>query len=117
MKTKLGYAASALVSILLCAVMLCGAVIPTVADGGALPSLDYSNPNIENTVTLSACDLYTVLLNTTPTAGEVLYWQASQLYLQYTDQIPDGCIDTQYDGDRGGLDVTLLPKCRRWGTT
>ena len=109
MKTKLGYAASALMSILLCAAMLCGAVIPTLADGGALPSLDYSNPNIENTVTLSACDLYTVLLNTTPTAGEALYWQASQLNLQYTDQIPDGCIDTQYDGDRGVLDVTLLP--------
>ena len=109
MKIKLGYAASALVSFLLCAVMLCGAVIPTVADGGALPSLDYSNPNIESSASLSAYDLYTVLLDTVPTQGEVLYLQSSQMSLQYTDQIPDGCIDTQYDGDKGVLDVTLLP--------
>ena len=95
MKIKLGYAASALVSFLLCAVMLCGAVIPTVADGGALPSLDYSNPNIESSASLSAYDLYTVLLDTVPTQGEVLYLQSSQMSLQYTDQIPDGCIDTQ----------------------
>ena len=109
MKTKLGYAASAFVSILLCAVMLCGAVLPTVADGEALPSLDYSNPNIESTVSLSAYDLYTVLLKSTPTAGEMLYWQTSGLALQYTDLIPDSCIDTHYDGARGVLDVTLLP--------
>lgn len=109
MKTKLGYAASAFVCILLCAVMLCGAVLPTVADGEALPSLDYSNPNIESTVSLSAYDLYTVLLKSTPTAGEMLYWQTSGLALQYTDLIPDSCIDTHYDGDRGVLDVTLLP--------
>ncbi len=108
MKTKLSYAASALLSFLLCAVMLCGAVVPAMADGEALPSLDYSNPNIESTASISAYALYTVLLNTALTAGETLYWQASDLVLQYTDLIPDGCIDTQYDGDRGVLDVTLL---------
>ena len=44
MKTKRSYIASALVSILLCAVMLCGAILPMSAESREIPSLDYSNP-------------------------------------------------------------------------
>lgn len=109
MKTKLGYVATALLSLVLCAVLLCGAVLPAMAEGAELPSLDYSNPNIESTASLSAYELYTTLLDSAPTAGEALYWQQSALTLTYTSLIPDDCIDTQYDGDRGVLDITLLP--------
>ncbi len=109
MKTKLSYIASALLSFLLCAVMLCGAVLPAMAEEAGLPSLDYYNPNIESTAVLSGYDLYTALLDNAPTAGESLYWQESDLALKYTDFIPDSCIDTQYDGDDGVLDITLLP--------
>lgn len=109
MKTKLGYTATALLSLVLCAVLLCGAVLPAMAEEVDLPSLDYSNPNIESTASLSAYELYTALLDNTPTAGETLYWQQSALTLKYTSLIPADCIDTQYDGDRGVLDITLLP--------
>ena len=109
MKIKFSYIASALISILLCAVMLCGAILPIAAEETELPSLNYCNPNIESGATLSAYDLYTALLDTTPTAGETLYWQTSDLTLKYTDSIPDACIDTHYDGDLGILDITLLP--------
>ena len=109
MKTKLGYATTALLSLILCAVMLCGAVLPAMAEEEELPSLDYSNPNIESTASLSAYQLYTALLDSAPTAGETLYWQQSEINLTYTSLIPDGCIDTQYDGDNGVLDITLLP--------
>ena len=109
MKTNLSYIASALLSFLLCAVMLCGAVLPVLAEEGQLPSLDYYNPDIESTVSLSGYDLYTALLDSVPTTGETLYWQASDLTLKYTDFIPDSCIDTQYDGEKGVLDITMLP--------
>ena len=84
MKTKLGYAATALLSLILCAVMLCGAVLPAMAEEEELPSLDYSNPNIESTASLSAYQLYTALLDSAPTAGETLYWQQSEINLTYT---------------------------------
>lgn len=109
MKTRFSYAVSALLSFLLCAAMLCGTVLPAMAEETELPSLDYYNPNIENTASLSGYDLYTALLDSTPTAGETLYWQQSDLSLKYTDFIPDSCIDTLYDGDRGVLDITIFP--------
>ena len=109
MRTKLSYTATALLSLVLCAVLLCGAVLPAMAEEAELPSLDYSNPNIESTASLSAYELYTALLDSAPTAGEALYWQQSALTLKYTSLIPDNCMDTQYDGDRGVLDITLLP--------
>ena len=55
MKTRLSYAASALLSLLLCAVMLCGTVLPITAQQNELPSLDYSNPAIESQKSISAC--------------------------------------------------------------
>ena len=109
MKTKLSYIASALLSFLLCAVMLCGAILPTVAEGNKIPSLDYSNPAVESVITLSAYDLYKILLERTPTEGETLYWKASELSLSYSDFIPDSSVDTQYNGDLGTLDVTVNP--------
>lgn len=107
MRTKLSYAASALLSFLLCAVMLCGAVFPSSAAPRDLPSLDYSNPNIESVASLSAYDLYKVLLERTPTEGETLYWKAHELTLTYTNFIPDSCIDTQYNGDLGVLNIIV----------
>lgn len=109
MKLKFTYIASALISFLLCAAMLCGAVLPATAEGATLPSLDYYNPNIESIASLSGYDLYTALIDKAPTTGEVLYWQQSDLALKYTDFLPDSCINTQYDGDRGVLDITMLP--------
>ena len=109
MKTKFNYAVSALVSFLLCAVMLCGSAIPAAAEETGLPSLDYYNPNIESTATVSAYELYTALLGNDLTPGQTLYWQSSDLALRYTDKIPESCIDTQYDGDNGILDIALLP--------
>lgn len=109
MKTRFTYIASALISLLLCAAMLCGAVLPATAEEATLPSLDYYNPNIESTASLSGYELYTALIDKAPTTGEMLYWQQSDLALQYTDFLPDSCINTQYDGERGVLDITLLP--------
>ena len=109
MRTKLRYAASALLSFLLCAVMLCGAVLSTMADGAELPSLDYTNPAVESRERFSAYDLYTALLDRTPTAGETLYWQAHELSLSYSSFIPDSCIDTDYNGEEGVLNITVSP--------
>ncbi len=109
MKTKFSYIASSLLSLLLCAVMLCGAILPASADGTELPSLDYSNPNMGEKETLSAQDLYTILLNRTPTEGETMYWKAQELSLSYTDFIPKSCIDTYYDKEVGRLTVTVSP--------
>lgn len=110
MKTRLSYAASALLSLLLCAVMLCGTVLPITAQQNELPSLDYSNPAIESQKSISAYDLYKILLERTPTEGETLYWKASDLSLSYTDFIPSSCIDTQYDGEKGILIVNVSPQ-------
>ena len=107
MKTKRSYIASALLSILLCAVMLCGAILPMSAESREIPSLDYSNPAMESAVTLSAGDLYQILLGRTPTEGELLYWNANELALSYSDFIPSSSVDTQYDGDKGTLAVTV----------
>ena len=109
MKIKFAHIASALLSVLLCAVMLIGAVIPAVADNRGIPSLDFSNPTVESSITLSAYDLYKTLLGRTPTEGETLYWNASELSLSYSNFIPDSCVDTNYDGDKGILDVTISP--------
>ena len=111
MRTKLGYAVSALLSFLLCAVMLCGAVLPTVAEEAELPSLNYSNPNVNasNNKTLSANELYLALLDREPTDGEKLYWQGSDLSLTYTDKIPDSSIDTEYNSETEILNVTVAP--------
>ncbi len=109
MRTKFSYTASALLSFLLCAVMLCGAVLPSSAESRDLPSLDYSNPTIESTASLSAYDLYKALLARTPTEGETLYWKAHELSLTYANFIPDSCIDTQYDGELGILNVIVSP--------
>ena len=109
MKTKLGYAVSAFLSFLLCAVMLCGAVLPASADSRALPSLDYSNPSMDSNVSLSVSNLYNALLDRNPTEGETMYWEANKLSLSYSDFIPDSCIDTQYDGEKGTLDVIVFP--------
>ena len=103
MKTKLSYTASALLSFLLCLVMLCGTVLPATAEEAELPSLDYRNPSLESTATLSAYELYTALLGEPSTEGEKLYWQTSDLTLTYTKFIPDSCIDTRYDGDRAQI--------------
>ncbi len=109
MKTRSTYLASALLSFLLCAVMLCGAILPITADGKRTSSLNYSNPTVESAISLSAYDLYKILLDRTPTEGEKLYWQASELSLSYSDFIPDSSVDTQYDGDLGILDVFVSP--------
>ena len=117
MKTKFTYIASALISLLLCAAMLCGAILPTVADEKELPSLDYRNESIETTKTLSAYELYSMLLaqtspegtTQTPTEGEKLYWEGSDLCFSYTDFVPDSCIDTFYDSEKAALYITLLP--------
>lgn len=110
MKTKFTYIASALISLLLCAVMLCGTIFSATADGAGMPSLNYNNPAIDNPITLSAYDLYTMLLkDRTPTAGEKMYLESSDVQFSYTDFIPESCIDTQYDGDRGVLYVTITP--------
>ena len=109
MRAKLGYIASAVLSLLLCAVMLGGSVLPVMAEETGLPSLDYSNPTMENFKSLSAYDLYTRLLERTPTEGEKLYWQAHEISLNYSDFIPDSCIDTNYDGDSGVLNVIVHP--------
>ena len=81
MRAKLGYIASAVLSLLLCAVILGGSVLPVMAEETGLPSLDYSNPTMENFKSLSAYDLYTRLLERTPTEGEKLYWQAHEISL------------------------------------
>ena len=107
MKTKLGYTVSALLSLFLCAVMLCGAVLPTVAEEVELPSLDYSNPAIENSKSFSVQDLYHILLEREPTQGEALYWQAQELSLTYNDSIPNSSINTYYTNEV--LDVTVAP--------
>ena len=107
MRSKCKYAASALLSLLLCAMMLCGTVLPIVAEEAEISPLDYSNPTMENVSSLSAYDLYTALLDRTPTEGEKLYWQAHEISLQYTDFVPDSGINTDYDGDNGVLHVTV----------
>ena len=117
MKTPIKYTASALLSLILCAIMLCGAIIPTSAAKGELPSLDYRNELVETSGTLSAYELYSMLLEQTssvsgsqkPTEGEKLYLEGSNVQFNYTDFIPDSCIDTHYDGDKATLYITLLP--------
>lgn len=117
MRTKFSYVASALVSFLLCAAMLCGAILPAAADEAGLPSLDYRNESIETTTTLSAYELYSMLLEQTapdgttqtPTMGEKLYWEGSDICFSYTDFVPDSCIDTFYDSEKAALYITLLP--------
>ena len=109
MKRKFGYAVSAFLSFLLCAVMLCGTVLPASANAQGISSLDYSNPAMDNNVSLSAHDLYNILLGRTPTEGEMMYWNEQKLSLSYSDFIPDSCVETQYDGEKGILDVIILP--------
>ncbi len=109
MKTKFAYIASALLSFVLCIAMLCGAILPSSAQSRKISSLDYSNPTIESAISISAYDLYKMLLGRTPTEGETLYWNASELSLSYSDFIPDSSVDTQYDGDNGTLDVIVTP--------
>ncbi len=117
MRTKFSYVASALVSFFLCAAMLCGAILPAAADEAGLPSLDYRNESIETTTTLSAYELYSMLLEQTapdgttqtPTMGEKLYWEGSDICFSYTDFVPDSCIDTFYDSEKAALYITLLP--------
>ena len=107
MRTKLRYTVSALLSLLLCIVMLCGTVLPATAEEASLPSLDYSNPAIDSSESLSVSELYNALLNRMPTEGETLYWQAKAFSLQYNDSIPNDRIDTNYDNEI--LDVTVAP--------
>lgn len=107
MKNKFGYAVSAIISFLLCAVMLCGTVLPTMAEEAAIPSLDYSNPAIENSKSFSVEELYNILLGREATEGEVLYWQAQELSLTYNDNVPNSSINTHYEDEI--LSVTIEP--------
>lgn len=107
MRMKLRYTVSALLSLLLCAIMLCATVIPTAAEAANLPSLDYSNPAIDSSKSISVYDLYNALLKRAPTIGETLYWQAQGFSLQYNDSIPNDRIDTHYENEI--LDVTVAP--------
>ena len=117
MKTKLSYVASALLSLVLCAMMLCSAIVPASADSAGLPSLNYENGAIDNPVVLSAYELYALLLEQTatgndsrqPTAGEKLYLEATDVQFTYTAFVPESCINTQYDSERGVLYATLTP--------
>lgn len=109
MRTKLRYTVSAFLSFLLCAVMLCGAVLPVVAEEAEIPSLDYSNPNLSNNTSLSAYDLYLLLLDRVPTEGETMYWQGSDFSLTYSDAIPEGNINTEYSNETEILDVAVTP--------
>ena len=107
MRMKLRYTVSALLSLLLCAIMLCATVIPTAAEAANLPSLDYSNPAIDSSKSISVYELYNALLKRAPTIGETLYWQAQGFSLQYNDSIPNDRIDTHYENEI--LDVTVAP--------
>lgn len=102
------YICSAMVALLLCVAVLSGTVF-SVAGAQTLPSLEYHNPTIENKATLSAVQLYELLLQQEPTAGEALYWKSSDLSLTYTDFVPESRISTDYDGDLGILKVTVWP--------
>ncbi len=108
MKAKRIYIGSALVALVLCAAMLCSAILP-VAGEETLPSLEYHNPTMENNVTLSAADLYELLLEKTPTEGEALYWAESDLTMTYTPFVPTSRISTEYDGANGILQVFVRP--------
>ena len=107
MKNKFGYAVSAIISFLLCAVILCGTVLPTMAEEATIPSLDYSNPAIENSKSFSVQELYNILLEREATEGEVLYWQEQELSLTYNDNIPNSSINTHYENEI--LNVTIEP--------
>lgn len=109
MRTKLGYAVSALLSFLLCAVLLCGTVLPTAAAEAELPSLNYSNPTMANNKSLSAYELYLALLDRVPTEGETMYWQGSDFSLTYSDAIPESSINTEYSSDTETLMVSVSP--------
>ena len=109
MKTKFTHVSSAILSFVLCVVMLLGTVLPVAAETQEVSFLDYSNPEIGNSITLSAYDLYTILLDRTPTNGETLYWKAHELSFSYSDFIPGSSVDTNYDKDAGVLTVTVSP--------
>ena len=101
MRTKLKYAVSALLSLILCTAMLCGSILPTAAKETDLPSLNYSDSKLESgNKTLSVEALYNALLNRDPTDGETLYWQAKKLSLTYSDNIPSSRIDTHYENEK-----------------
>ncbi|MBQ9797163.1 MAG: hypothetical protein IJW50_05525 [Clostridia bacterium] len=108
MKSKRTYLCAGFVSLLLCAVMICGTILPA-AGAEVLPSLDYGNPTMENNTTLSAVELYRLLLKKDMTAGETLYWTQSDLSMTYNRLIPDSRISTDYNGEEGVLTVTMRP--------
>ena len=107
MRTKLGCIVSAILSLLLCAVMLCGTVLSTAAEVVDLPSLNFSNPDIGSSKVLPVSELYGALLKRVATEGEMLYWQAKGVSLQYNDSIPNDRINTNYNDEI--LDVTVAP--------
>lgn len=108
MRTKSTYICSAMIALFLCVAILGGSVF-SAAGAQTLPSLEYHNPTIENNATLSASQLYALLLEQEPTAGEALYWASSELSLTYTDFVPESRISTDYDGELGILKVTVQP--------
>ena len=123
MRTKLKYAVSALLSVILCTVMLCGTVLPIAAKEADLPSLDYSDPKLGSNKAFSVEELYNALLDRAPTEGETLYWQAKKLSLTYNDNIPNSRIDTHYENGKlrvnvftyqytakNGAEVTWVPE-------
>ena len=109
MRIQLRYTVSAFLSFILCVIMLCGMVLPVAAKEAELPSLDYSNPNLSNNALLSAYELYLHLLDRVPTEGETMYWQGSDFSLTYSDAIPEGNINTEYNSDTEILDVEVSP--------
>lgn len=109
MKHKLTYIGTALLSLCLCLVLLCGMAPAVLAEGDALPSLDYGIPDSDGNVTVGAVELYEALFGSSPTAAGNRYLSLHGIKLTYNQTIPSNLITTDYNGSEGKLIVTIRP--------
>ena len=106
MKRKILYFGSALLTLLLCAMILLGTALPAAA---ADTSLDYGIYGRENNTEYVGAELYRYLFESEPTEAEAKYLNRMGLTFGYNSTIPSSVVSTDYNGDEGVLSVTVRP--------
>ncbi len=110
MKRRLRYIVTCCVTLLLCGVMLAGALQPA-ASAKDVGVLDYGIPSMESNSILLPSEMFEELFGQAPTDVEKAYLdQLSGISFTYNSALPaDSLISTDYSSADGTLQVTLIP--------
>ncbi len=94
-------------ALFLCAILSCGAILPSAAEPSV--SLDYGIENVDTNAEYSATELYQRLFGTSPTPAEGIYLESKGLTMHYNPVIPTSQIATDYQSETGTLLIIASP--------